>query len=384
MGRSRAKATAYQAADNVLRNGDEWPEDQRGDAWEGPPPDPEPKPSEPDPEPAPRVETFTADKLLAEDLPEPRWAVQDMVPEGLNLLAGKPKLGKSWLALNLGLAVATGGVALGRQPVEPGDVLYLALEDTKRRLKDRLGTLLQRQDSGPPARLHFARTWPRQDKGGLPALAEWLATHPQARLVVIDTWAKFRPTRIRSGNDYEEDYRAAGELKALADKHGVAVLILHHCRKMAAGDPLDEVSGTLGLTGAADCVQVLRRERGQHDATLYVSGRDVEEQELALKFDKEFCLWSVLGTADEYRMSQERSEVLELLRKTGRPMTPSEVAPLLNKSPNAAKFLLWKMAQDGQLHSLGGKYLPTNLTTNLTYSTNNTNPANPANQGLYG
>ncbi|MCI0461958.1 MAG: helicase RepA family protein [Gemmataceae bacterium] len=326
--------------------------DQQGDAYEGQPT--ETKPSEPQegPEPPPPVETFTAAELMAMELPEPRWAVEGILPEGLCVLAGKPKLGKSWLALNLALAVAEGGVVLGQVPVEPGRVLYLALEDTKRRLKGRLGKLLARTEAAAPGALTMARTWPRQDGGGWLALEDWLDRHPETRLVIIDTWPKFRPLKKR-GDDYQQDYDHAAEVKKLADRYGVTILIIAHCRKLEAEDPVDSVSGTLGLTGVADAVLVLRRERGQHDAALFVSGRDVEEEEHALQWDPAYCLWSLLGKADDYRLSKERQAAIDLLGRAGKPLTPTEAAPLLGKKPNAVKFLLWSMAKDGQVTALG-------------------------------
>src|SRR5262249_55515259 len=152
--------------------------------------------------------------------------------------------------------------------------------------------------------------WPRQDAGGLEALAGWIEEHPDARLILIDTWAKFRPQKVRGDDAYEIDYAHAAALKALTDRYGIAIVVLHHCRKMDADDPVDSVSGTLGLTGCADAVLVLKRERGRHDAALFVTGRDLEEQEFALQFDPEFALWSIAGDADEYRLSQERAVLL--------------------------------------------------------------------------
>jgi hypothetical protein len=308
------------------------------------------------------IEIFSAADLAAMELPEPQWAVAGVVPAGLSLLAGKPKLGKSWLALNLALAAATGGVALGSVCVEAGDVLYLALEDTKRRLKDRLGKLAMRQGiTAWPATLHLANTCPRQDKGGLHALAEWLDAHPQARLVVVDTWPRFRPFRTRGRDNYEEDYQHASELKAVADKFGVAIHAIAHCRKLDAADPLDEVSGTLGLTGAADGVAVLKRERGQHDATLFLTGRDMDEREIALRWDAEYALWSILGDAEEYRLSKERKEVVGLLQSAGEPLRPMEVADRLGKPRPTIKGLLWRMADAGQIERAGaGKYTSAN------------------------
>jgi len=285
-----------------------------------------------------------------------RWAVPDMVPEGLTVLAGKPKLGKSWLALSLGLAVASGGQALGKLKCAAGPVLYLALEDTRRRLQDRLNRLLEKQQTPAPETLSLATTWPRQDQKGLDYLATWLDAHQNTRLVIIDTWAKFRPAPVIVGSEYQTDYRQATEVKALSDKYGVAILAIHHCRKMAAADPLEEVSGTLGLTGAADAVLVLRRDRGQHDATLHAMGRDIEEAEMALSFNPDYCTWSLVGDAATHRLSKERQAVLDLLSKSGA-LTPSQAAPLLEKQTPATKKLLWAMEQAGQLVKDGsGRY----------------------------
>jgi hypothetical protein len=343
-----AELIRERAAGNGRRHppADPCPEAERGDAYEG------------DPPPAPAAETFSAAELVAMRLPEPHWAVEGILPAGLSVLAGKPKLGKSWLALLLALAVAGGGVALGSVSVEAGDVLYLALEDTRRRLQDRLRKLLAKTEAPAPPRLTLATAWPRQDKGGLAALGEWLQAHGGAALVAIDTWQRFRPLKMRGRDIYEEDYEHAGEVKALADRHGAAVLVLHHCRKMEAADPIDSVSGSVGTTGAADAVLVLKRERGQHDATLFLAGRDVEERELALSWDPAHCLWSALGQADEYRLTRERGEVMDLLRAKGEPLSPAEVAPLIGKTPGACKALMWRLQQGGWLDSDGGRYSP--------------------------
>lgn len=303
------------------------------------------------------VEIFTAAELIQTELPQAKQVVRELIPEGFNICAGKPKLGKSWLVLDISLAVSFGGSALGRFSVSAGDVLYLALEDTKGRLKKRLETNLKKQLGTVPDRLHLARQWPRLDQGGYEELVEWIKAHPDARLIVIDTWAKFRPSRIRGSDTYEEDYAHASLIKKLADDHAVGIVAVHHCRKMGAQDPLDEVNGTLGITAAADGILVLRRERGKADASLFVTGRDIDEKELALRWDSRYASWSILGEADEYRLSQERGEVIDLFRKEGRSMTPSEVAPLLDKKVSTTKSLLWRLSKDDWLKADGsGKY----------------------------
>jgi hypothetical protein len=305
------------------------------------------------------LESISAPELMALELPEPKWAVPEIVPEGLSILVGRPKIGKSWLALGLAIAVASGGVALGKIRVEPGDVLYLALEDSHRRLRKRLAKLL---GGGPtPPRLHLVTRCPRTDKGGTAALLEWTSQHADTRLVVVDTLAKLRPRRVRAGNRYDEDYDDAAELKQLADNRGMGLVALHHDRKAPAEDPFDTVSGTLGLTGAADSIMVLKKERGQHDACLFITGRDVEDKELALRWDPAYALWSILGEAEQYRVSKERQEVIDLLASATTPLTPKEVAAGLDKKPGAVGKLLWSMARDGQLVTADGRYsLPGN------------------------
>ena len=148
--------------------------------------------------------------------------------------------------------------------------------------------------------------------------------------MVIDTLAKFRAGQSGK-NLYKEDYEAVEPLVELAADHNVAILIVHHLRKLGA-DPLDQVSGSMGLTGGADGALVLNRERGRADAYLYVTGRDIEEEkELALSWDSTTATWKIAGDAEEYRNSRERQEVEECLRTLGEPAGPKEVSEALGK-----------------------------------------------------
>jgi hypothetical protein len=304
----------------------------------------------------PLLETYTAADLLKLELSAPRWAVPDIVPEGLTVLAGKPKLGKSWLALNLAMAVAAGDTALDHVEVEGGDVLYVALEDNQRRMKKRISQILSHLGRLDLGRLALTHACPKQDKGGLEEIGAWLADRREARMVIIDTWAKFRPGRKRGADLYSEDYGHAAAVKDLADQAGVPVVVIHHTRKAAADDALDEVSGSAGLTGAADAVLVLRRGRNEQDAKLMITGRDVEEKDLAVRFDRDGGVWEVLGDAREVEANRSRVDVIGVLGKAKQPLTPSKIAKLLDKKPAAIRQALLRMKRDGQVerHDSGG------------------------------
>jgi hypothetical protein len=320
---------------------------------------------------------MSAAALMAMRFEQPRWAVPGLIPEGLFLIAARPKMGKSWLMLNVSVAVAAGGRALGSVPVEPGDVLYLALEDTPRRLQGRLVTMLEVAEEAPE-RLALMTEWPRLDDGGLTAIGAWLEAHPNARLVVIDTLAKVRArTKRRDSNAYEDDYEALAGLKRLADKYEVAIGVVHHQRKLAATDPLDTISGTLGLSAGPDTILILTRSRGEADAVLHVTGRDVEEARHAMRWEASIGTWSLLGlpSAD---LSSERAAVLRLLMDSPSAVRPAEAAEQLGESKGATRKLMWSMAGDGQLSGdgVGGYYLPVRVTGHSGNAGNTGNGSN--------
>jgi len=315
----------------------------------------QPAPSSSDYTPTP----FTLQELLARQLPPIQWTIPNILPEGLTLLAGKPKLGKSWLALSVALAVAAGGVALGTYPVTQGEVLYLALEDNERRLQARAQQLLASMSSVPNT-IAFELRWPRLDQGGLTYLEEYLQTHPDVRLVVIDTWARVSPkAQHRQRSQYEDEYAALTPLKYLADTYRVSILAIHHLRKMRGEDVLDEITGSIGLTGAVDGALILKRERGQHEASLFVTGRDIEhEQQLALRFDAQTALWALVGNAEEVRRTKERQDILDLLSEQfPEGMSPRQVAEALDKNYHTTRCLLRKLEAAGEIQHNDSQYV---------------------------
>lgn len=301
----------------------------------------------------------SAAELLAMHFPDPAWAVHGLLPEGLSILAGKPKLGKSWLALQLAVAVASGTPILGDRRVEQGAVLYLALEDTDRRLQSRMEKVLG--GSAAPPGFFYENWWERMNLGGASELKRWLASQEKPRLVIVDTLACARSVSAPTGSQYEDDYRATQEFKQIADEFGIAVLLVHHVRKMGAEDPFDTVAGTVGLTGAADAILLLQRERNRNYGKLAVTGRDVEELALDLQWNPEAGLWTVTDGPVEPQISDERRGILEILAGATAPMGPKEVASALDRDYERVRQRMWQMAKDGQLVHISRKYaLPDN------------------------
>ncbi len=309
------------------------------------------------------VGPFTLEELMREELPPLKQVVPGLIVSGLTLLASKMKIGKSWLALALAIGVASGGVVLGK-PVEQGDVLYLALEDGKRRLQSRARKLLG--DAPIPRGLTIDTKWERfsPKAGGLAHLERWLRTHPRTRLVIVDVWAKVAPPRSRNGDAYAEDYAAMTALKALADRYDTALVVIHHTRKVAADDVFDEINGTTGIAGACDTLLILQRPRNEENGTLHVTGRDIEtEEQLALRFDKTTCVWSIMSDEDVQRakeeaLSTQRKAILKAVRELGSG-TPKEIALKMGQGSryNTIKNVILDMARDDQLVRQGdGRY----------------------------
>jgi DNA-binding transcriptional ArsR family regulator len=284
-----------------------------------------------------------------------KYVVPGIFVEGLTLLAGKPKVGKSWLLLHAAIAVAKGGFTLGDLHCIEGDVLYCALEDNQRRLQSRMTKLMGISQKWP-ARLFYHCELPRLTEGGLDAIRAWIVSKPNPRLVIIDTLAMVRATRKREETNYESDYMAVLELRALANEFGIAIVLVHHLRKADSDDAYDTVSGTLGLTGAPDSILVLKRD-SSGSMVLHGRGRDLIEIEKAMTFDAETCLWRIAGDAAAVRRSHERKAILDAIRDAKEPIGPNDIASVAGMRAGNVRFLLTKLVKEGLIEKAGyGRY----------------------------
>lgn len=239
-----------------------------------------------------RLNTIDGASLMSKPFVPLPFIVDALLSQGLHILAGSPKVGKSWLALWLALTVAKGEAVWG-MPVRQGTTLYLCLEDSQLRIQNRL---LNITEDAPPT-VHFSTEAAFLGRGLEEQLENFLAEHPDTVLVIIDTLQMIRGTNYE--NTYANDYRDLSVLKRLADAHSIAILLIHHLRKEYAEDVFSRISGTTAISGAVDSSFTLVEDRrGSRRAKLYCVGRDIEYREMELERNAD-NLWTV--TADSYQ-----------------------------------------------------------------------------------
>ena len=297
--------------------------------------------------PAPVKTSWTVAELYDADFPEPQWAVADLVPVGLSFLAGRPKIGKSWFALQAACAVGTGGSMLDRE-VERGRVLFLALEDNPRRLKERQA----KQGIPRGADITFKTAWPFLGQGGL---TELLAEIEKGRytLVVIDTLR--RALGRADEGDPAEMTLVLGELQRMAQLHDLAILLIDHHRKPSGfqADPVDDILGTTAKAAVADAALGLYRNgQGKRETTLKAIGRDIEEIELALEWDGRTCCWQLLGEAGEVRKDTVNAEVrdaIAALVALGQVPSTARIARYLGKQESQVSRSLGQLLNNSQV-----------------------------------
>jgi len=232
------------------------------------------------------LKIINADNLLYTSLNESEFIIEEILPVGLHIFCGAPKVGKSWLMLDLCIKVSK-GEELWNLKTKQCDVLYLALEDTYQRLQKRLFKLTDEIDSN----FHIAIESNKITNGLVVQLEQALKQYSNIRLVVIDTLQKVR----KQSNDinYSADYGEISLLKSFADKNKIAVILVHHLRKQDDSDVFNKISGTAGIMGSSDTTFILeKKSRDDSVATLFVTGRDVEYQTFTLRFED--CKWNLI------------------------------------------------------------------------------------------
>lgn len=292
------------------------------------------------------LDGITADELGNLVFPPLKWVVEGILPEGSYLLSARPKTGKSWMALQICLCVAFGTDFFGKTTTQ-GIAVYLALEDNHRRLQSRLRSL--RPSGYKTTELHLFTSWPKFDQGGIEKLIALIEKHKPI-VVVIDTLAKVRPSMGRNSSVYESDYACLAPITGVANKYRTTILIVTHNRKGKSDvDPLEQISGSLGLSGSVDGALVIDGNRSDKHYTLSLIGRDIpDDDDLAIKRASN-GEWQLLGQAKQVFISAERKAIKDLLVLHPSGLAPKDIADQLTKKQPAVRKLLASMVADHQL-----------------------------------
>lgn len=293
--------------------------------------------------------TWTMDELLSTEFPELRWVVPGLLPIGLSWLAGRPKLGKSWLGLQIAIAMGSGGYVFDHR-IDRGTVLFLAFEDSARRLQDRA----KKQGATKQTQVTFATDWPTFGEGGLTRLKDAVVQHGYG-LVIIDTFS--RAAGMADQRDPAQMTMLIGELQDTAQSQDMAILVIDHHRKGAnyAPDPIDDIIESTAKGAVIDTAWGLYKERGKQGATLMVRGRDVEDRELSLQWDGLMCCWQYQGEANEVRDDTLKGQILgaiDDLNDLGELATQTHIAEHLGKDRGNIGHALADLLNDGKVVKL--------------------------------
>lgn len=256
------------------------------------------------------LEVVDGETLMDMQFPKSRFCIQSLLPQGVSILGGAPKIGKSWMVLDWCVRIAK-GEDVWNLPTEKGTVLYLCLEDSLARIQDRLNCITDEV----PNNLYVATKSESIETGLIQQIQNFIITHTDTTLIVIDT---FQMIRNNSELSYANDYNEICKLKQYADEMSIFILLVHHLRKQGDSDPLNKLSGTTGISGAVDAVFILDKDkRNENKANLLCTGRDIEQREFQLSFNKENCTWDLINDSLENpvpSMPQEMIDFIEFMK----------------------------------------------------------------------
>mgnify|MGYP002510532941 CR=1 len=259
-----------------------------------------------------KLDVIDGETLMEKRFSKTKFCIDTLLPQGVTVLGGAPKVGKSWLVLDMCVRVAKGENVFNLSATK-GTVLYLCLEDTERRIQERLSYITDEV----PENIFFATAANTLADGLCQQIEDFVAEHPDTVLIAIDT---FQLVRTNSGEpSYAGDYQEIAKMKSIADKNNISILLVHHLRKQGDNDPLNKLSGTTGISGAVDAVFILdKNRREEQHATLICTGRDIEYREMRLKFDSKTCVWKVEAdsyTQPEILLPPEMTDLIHFMKE---------------------------------------------------------------------
>jgi hypothetical protein len=287
-----------------------------------------------------------ADDLMKMELPPQKYLINGLIGWGIVMICGTHKIGKSFLMLQMALAISSGSLFMGKYKVKKREVIYMCLEDVKIRIQDRIKQMnLEDQVTN---NLHFMYE-SRKGKDGLEDLSLILKQYPKTKCIIIDALATFRGMK-HNRDIFQGDYDAIFEIKKWAIKNKVMVILVHHTRKPGKdgeSDIVDSISGSQGLGAALDQYIIMKRPRKSQDGTFYSPPRDMEEFDLAIHFDLHNGGWEVLGNSDKVELSSARKRIIGIMEEYKDPMSQTQIAKIAECSQANVSGIINALIIDG-------------------------------------
>ena len=303
---------------------------------------------------------INANELSTIEVPDTNFIIEDLLPEGANLFAGKPKEGKSIIGMNIALAVSQGGKLFSHFNANKNGVLYLSYEDSITRLKKRINIMKKIDHLDTlPTNLHFPLEpydFPVLDENGLKILEGYLDRIKDIKLIIIDTLGRgVDPKVYAKGVTYAGEYGYNSMLHRFAHKNKISILIIHHTRKAPAENDFDEILGTTGIGGAMDNIFILKKVSGNY--VFHIRGRDVEEKEFRIKRVEESYSWVIEGESKNIQLTEEKKEIVEELTESNQVMTTGQITKALGKKLSNISKHIKSLHQEGIIFPHGyGKW----------------------------
>ncbi|MCL2174584.1 MAG: AAA family ATPase [Treponema sp.] len=276
--------------------------------------------------------------LIKKEFPPDNFIIEKLITTGLTVLTGASKIGKSWTAMQAITALDQGTYFLGTLKAEKTDCLYCALEDTEKRIQKRLKKQGVTKFNG--SRLEIKRRTVEN-------LRAFLKVNPQYKVIIIDTFQKMMG--LTDLNDYAKTVSGMSALKAIADDLNRAIIVIHHNRKSADfdGDHMESALGSTGINATADCTITMRRKRGDKQATMAVSGRDIEDTTFNLSWDKDCCSWTITSQEElKPSLPEAQKLIIDILESEDRNWETSEIVKKTGKTNQAISNTLSKMKEN--------------------------------------
>ncbi len=276
---------------------------------------------------------FSLEQLYNADIPEIAWIVKDLITEGITVLAGMLKAGKSYLVVNIGLAVAEGRQALGTHDVKQGRVLYITPDDKQQaRLRARIKQMREGRTDAIP--FDIATNWTLLDEGGTEEIAEYLDYYPDTQMVIIDVLMSVLPGISEDANAYDRIYQKLEPLKRLAQERHIAIVLVMHMNKGGKTDsnPRNRIYGSMAYGAIADNILMLDEDYSTHKRYLMTSGKDLDQRRDLLDFNRDTGVYSY-GTARIAQIEEQKDS--------------QDIAAYVRENPGArfSQIKKWLVAQ---------------------------------------